>query len=93
MNTDTHFALSQKDIPTHWYNVAADFPDMPIVLAHPSFPWQEEALSVATHSPRRWLGPDERVRRDGRERRGSGGHHREYSIRSICPSRHMSGPD
>ena len=21
----THFALSQKDIPTHWYNVAADF--------------------------------------------------------------------
>ena len=24
------------------------FPDMPIILAHPSFPWQEEALSVAT---------------------------------------------
>jgi predicted TIM-barrel fold metal-dependent hydrolase len=32
-------------------DVAADFPDMPIVLAHPSFPWQEEALSVATHKP------------------------------------------
>ena len=30
-------------------DVAADFPDMPIVLAHPSFPWQEEALSVAMH--------------------------------------------
>jgi predicted TIM-barrel fold metal-dependent hydrolase len=30
-------------------DVAADFPDMPIILAHPSFPWQEEALSVATH--------------------------------------------
>jgi predicted TIM-barrel fold metal-dependent hydrolase len=32
-------------------DVADDFPDMPIVLAHPSFPWQEEALSVATHKP------------------------------------------
>jgi predicted TIM-barrel fold metal-dependent hydrolase len=31
--------------------VAADFPGMPIVLAHPSFPWQEEALAVATHKP------------------------------------------
>ena len=30
-------------------DVAVDFPDMPIVIAHPSFPWQEEALSVATH--------------------------------------------
>jgi hypothetical protein len=32
-------------------DVAADFPDMKIILAHPSFPWQEEALSVATHKP------------------------------------------
>jgi predicted TIM-barrel fold metal-dependent hydrolase len=24
---------------------------MPIVLAHPSFPWQDEALAVATHKP------------------------------------------
>jgi len=24
---------------------------MPIILAHPSFPWQDEALSVATHKP------------------------------------------
>ncbi len=32
-------------------DVAADFPDMPIILAHPSFPWQEEALAVATHKP------------------------------------------
>ena len=35
--------------PIHLDDVAADFPDMPIILAHPSFPWQEEALSVATH--------------------------------------------
>lgn len=32
-------------------DVAVDFPTMPIVLAHPSFPWQEEALSVAMHKP------------------------------------------
>ena len=32
-------------------DVAVDFPDMPIVLAHPSFPWQDEALAVATHKP------------------------------------------
>ena len=32
-------------------DVAVDFPEMNIILAHPSFPWQEEALSVATHKP------------------------------------------
>ena len=32
-------------------DVAADFPELDIILAHPSFPWQEEALSVATHKP------------------------------------------
>jgi predicted TIM-barrel fold metal-dependent hydrolase len=32
-------------------DVAADFPELKIVLAHPSFPWQEEALAVATHKP------------------------------------------
>lgn len=37
--------------PMHLDDVAVDFPDLPIVLAHPSFPWQEEALSVATHKP------------------------------------------
>ncbi len=30
-------------------DVAVDFPDMTIVLAHPSFPWQDEAISVALH--------------------------------------------
>ncbi len=28
-----------------------DFPDLKIVLAHPSFPWQDEALSIAMHKP------------------------------------------
>ena len=32
-------------------DVAVDFPSMPIVIAHPSFPWQDNALAVATHKP------------------------------------------
>jgi hypothetical protein len=32
-------------------DVAVDLPDMPIILAHPSFPWQEKSLSVAQHKP------------------------------------------
>jgi predicted TIM-barrel fold metal-dependent hydrolase len=30
-------------------DVAVDFPELKIVLAHPSFPWQDEAISVALH--------------------------------------------
>jgi predicted TIM-barrel fold metal-dependent hydrolase len=37
--------------PMYMDDVAVDFPDMQIILAHPSFPWQEEALSVAQHKP------------------------------------------
>lgn len=37
--------------PIFMDDVAVDFPDMPIILAHPSFPWQDEALAVATHKP------------------------------------------
>jgi hypothetical protein len=32
-------------------DVAVDFPDMPIIMAHPSFPWQDEAISVCLHKP------------------------------------------
>jgi uncharacterized protein len=32
-------------------DVAVDFPDLPIILAHPSFPWQDEALSICLHKP------------------------------------------
>jgi uncharacterized protein len=35
--------------------VAADFPDMPIIMAHPSVPWQDEALSVAVHKPQVYI--------------------------------------
>src|SRR5579863_2244677 len=37
--------------PMYLDDVAADFPNMPIIMAHPSFPWQDEALAVATHKP------------------------------------------
>ena len=36
-------------------DVAVDFPDLPIVLAHPSFPWQEEAISVCLHKPQVYI--------------------------------------
>ena len=35
--------------PIHLDDVAADFPDMKIIIAHPSWPWQDEALSVCMH--------------------------------------------
>ena len=41
--------------PIYLDDVAVDFPDMKIILAHPSFPWQEEALSVATHKPQVYI--------------------------------------
>ena len=36
-------------------DVAVDFPDMPIILAHPSWPWQDEALSVCLHKPQVYI--------------------------------------
>jgi predicted TIM-barrel fold metal-dependent hydrolase len=30
-------------------DVAADFPGLTVILAHPSVPWQAEAISMATH--------------------------------------------
>lgn len=41
--------------PIHLDDVAIAFPDMKIVIAHPSFPWQDEALSVALHKPNVWI--------------------------------------
>jgi predicted TIM-barrel fold metal-dependent hydrolase len=37
-------------------DVAVDFPELRIVLAHPSFPWQDEALAVAVHKPHVYIG-------------------------------------
>src|SRR3954465_9556254 len=35
--------------------VAAASPDMPIIMAHPSFPWQDEAISVCLHKPQVYI--------------------------------------
>lgn len=41
--------------PIHLDDVAADFPDLQIVMAHPGVPWQDEQLSVALHKPNVWI--------------------------------------
>jgi predicted TIM-barrel fold metal-dependent hydrolase len=37
--------------PMYIDDLAVDFPGMKIILAHPSFPWVDEALSMALHKP------------------------------------------
>jgi predicted TIM-barrel fold metal-dependent hydrolase len=39
-------------------DVAVDFPDMPIIMAHPSFPWQDEAISICLHKQKVLFGSD-----------------------------------
>lgn len=41
--------------PMYIDDVAVDFPDMPIILAHPSFPWQDEAISICLHKPQVYI--------------------------------------
>jgi uncharacterized protein len=41
--------------PMYVDDVAVDFPDMPIVLAHPSWPWQDQALSICLHKPQVYI--------------------------------------
>jgi len=41
--------------PMHLDDVAADFPDLQIVMAHPAWPWQDEQLAVAMHKPNTWI--------------------------------------
>jgi hypothetical protein len=36
-------------------DVAADFPELTIVGAHPSWPWQDEMLAVAQHKANVWI--------------------------------------
>ena len=47
--------LMKYSNPIHLDEVAADFPDMQVVMAHPSVPWQDEALSIAVHKPNVWI--------------------------------------
>jgi predicted TIM-barrel fold metal-dependent hydrolase len=37
--------------PMELDDVAVDFPELTIICAHPSVPWQDEAIAVATHKP------------------------------------------
>ncbi len=32
-------------------DIAADFPELTIIMAHPSFPWQDEQLAMLVHKP------------------------------------------
>jgi len=41
--------------PIHLDDVAARFPELNIIMAHPSVPWQEEAIAVATHKANTWI--------------------------------------
>ena len=41
--------------PMDMDDVAVDFPDMPLILAHPSFPWQDEAISICLHKPQVYI--------------------------------------
>ena len=45
----------QNSNPMLLEDVAIAFPDMQIVIAHPSWPWQDEALSLALHKPNIWI--------------------------------------
>lgn len=49
---DLHIKYSN---PMYLDDVAVDFPDMPIIMAHPSFPRQDEALSVCLHKPQVYI--------------------------------------
>lgn len=42
------FYLDQSR-PIYLDNIAADFPDLTVVMAHPSWPWQDEALAICLH--------------------------------------------
>lgn len=41
--------------PMHLDEVAATFPNLQIIMAHPSWPWQSEALAVAQHKTNVWI--------------------------------------
>ena len=41
--------------PLYLDDVAADLPELQIVLAHPSFPWQDEAISICLHKANVWI--------------------------------------
>jgi predicted TIM-barrel fold metal-dependent hydrolase len=45
----------QSSNPMLLEDVAIAFPDIQFVIAHPSWPWQDEAISLAMHKPNIWI--------------------------------------
>ena len=45
----------QNSNPMLREDVAVAFPDMQVAIAHPSRPWQDEAISLAMHKPNIWI--------------------------------------
>ena len=45
----------QNSNPMLLEDVAIAFPDIQIVVAHPSWPWQDESISLAMHKPNIWI--------------------------------------
>lgn len=41
--------------PMYLDDLAADFPNLKIIMAHPSVPWQAEAISIATHKANTYI--------------------------------------
>src|SRR5690242_19094676 len=72
MKSPLHFSLPEKEIPTHWYNLLADFPEPLPPPLHPATrqPIQPEALLAIfpenlvkqEMSPERWVEIPEPVR-------------------------------
>lgn len=72
MSMTTHFALTQADIPTHWYNILTDLPEPLPPPLHPAtqqpikpddmFPIFPENLVMQEFSPERWVEIPEPVR-------------------------------
>ncbi len=44
-----HGAVIRHAHPSHIDQLAADFPDLKIIMAHPGWPWVEETTAVALH--------------------------------------------
>jgi predicted TIM-barrel fold metal-dependent hydrolase len=45
----------QNSNPMLLEDVTMAFPDIQFIIAHPSWPWQDEALSLALHKPNVWI--------------------------------------
>ncbi|HRO30719.1 MULTISPECIES: amidohydrolase family protein [Micrococcaceae] len=41
--------------PMHLDDLAARHPGLRIIMAHPSVPWQDEAIAIATHKSNTWI--------------------------------------